>query len=120
MSAIVGGWFSRRNDEIHHCPRINWNATMISQSNDNEGFSPVERFEGPDPFGQAALLLVESLIHGLVASSAITLENAIDIVTVALDVKDEIAADLGDGPGTKDKSLELLAAIRASLSNDLA
>ena len=93
---------------------------MTSQSNDNEAFTRVPRSGDPDPFGQAALLLVESLIHGLVASSTITLENAVDIVTVAIDVKDEIAADLGDSPKTKDKSLELLAAIKASLSNDLA
>jgi hypothetical protein len=92
---------------------------MTDQSNDNEGFRPVARPVDPDPYGQAALLLVESLIHGLVARSTITLAEAVDIVTVALDVKDEIAFDLGDSPETKDKSLELLAAIRTSLSNDL-
>lgn len=92
---------------------------MTGQLNDNEGFRPADRGAEPDPYGQAALLLVESLIHGLVARSAITLGDAVDIVTVALDVKDEIAAELGDSPETKDKSMELLRAIRASLNNDL-
>jgi hypothetical protein len=106
-----------RDRDFHAHPK--WNAKMNGQSNDNEGFRPVARPEDPDPYGQAALLLVESLLHGLVARSAISLVDAIEIVTVALDVKDEIAADLGDSPETKDKSLELLAAIRTSLSNDL-
>jgi hypothetical protein len=92
---------------------------MANQMNYNHGFKPVPRLAEPDPYGQSALLLVESLIHGLVARSILTLDEAVDVVTVALDVKDEIAADLGDSQYTKDKSMELLAAIRASLSNDL-
>jgi hypothetical protein len=107
------------DSEIYRCSRPTRNAVMANQMNDNEGFKPVPRLAEPDPYGQSALLLVESLIHGLVARSILTLDEAVDVLTVALDVKDEIAADLGDSQYTKDKSMELLAAIRASLSNDL-
>jgi hypothetical protein len=93
---------------------------MANQMNDNEGFTPVPRLGEPDPQWQAALLLVESLIHGLVARSVLTLPDAVEVVTVALGTKDEIAFDLGDSQETKDKSMELLAAIRSSLSNDLS
>lgn len=92
---------------------------MTDLTNDNELPRALPRFEGPDAHGQAAMLLVESLIHGLVAQSVIRVEDAIDVVTVAIDVKREIAADLGDSKDTMDKSLGLLSAIRGSLSTDL-
>lgn len=92
---------------------------MTDLSNDNKTQRSVPRFEGPDAHGQAAMLLVESLIHGLIAQSVIRVEDAIDVVTVAIDVKKEIAADLGDSEDTMDKSLGLLSAIRGSLSNDV-
>jgi hypothetical protein len=74
----------------------------------------------PDPFGQAALLLVESLIHGLIARSALTAEEAVEIITVAIDVKTDVAAEFGDSPATMLKSLELLKAISMSLMQDLS
>jgi hypothetical protein len=119
VRAIVDRFSGHGDSEIYPCSRPTWNAVMANQMNDNEGFKPVPRLAEPDPYGQAALLLVESLIHGLVDRSVLTLAEAVDVVTVALDVKDEIAADLGDSPENKDKSMELLDSIRASLSNDL-
>jgi hypothetical protein len=119
VRAIVDRFSGHGDSEMYACSRPTWNAVMANQMNDNEGFKPVPRLAEPDPYGQAALLLVESLIHGLVDRSVLTLAEAVDVVTVALDVKDEIAADLGDSPETKDKSMELLDSIRASLSNDL-
>lgn len=92
---------------------------MTNLSNDNELPRSAPRFQGPDAHGQAAMLLVESLIHGLIAQSVIRVEDAIDVVTVAMDVKREIAADLGDSKDTMDKSLGLLSAIHGSLSNDI-
>ncbi|WP_426265465.1 hypothetical protein [Sphingomonas sp. PWP1-2] len=92
---------------------------MTEITNDNDLPRAVPRFERPDAHGQAAMLLVESMIHGLIARSVIKLEDAVDMVTVAIDVKMEIAADLGDSHDTMDKSLGLLSAIRDSLSNDL-
>ena len=76
-------------------------------------------FRGPDSHGQAAMLLVESLIHGLIAKSVINTEEAVDIVNTAAEVKEEIAASLGDSAATMQKSLALLEAISASLKNDL-
>ena len=74
---------------------------------------------GPDAHGQAAMLLVESLIHGLIARSVIKVEDAVEIVEIAAEVKEEIAVDLGDSPATMQKSLTLLGAISASLKVDL-
>lgn len=88
---------------------------MDSTSNDNDD-APLH---GPDAHGQAAMLLVESLIHGLIARSVISVEDAIEIVEVAADVKQEVAGELGDSPATLRKSLGLITAISASLTNDL-
>ena len=87
--------------------------------NDNDVERPDERPHGPDAHGQAAMLLVESLIHGLIARSIISVDDAVEIVGVAADVKEEIAGELGDSPVTKEKSLTILNAIRDSLSIDL-
>jgi hypothetical protein len=43
--------------------------------------------DGPDPHGQAALLLVESLIHGLIGRRVLSVQDAVDIVEVALDAQ---------------------------------
>lgn len=72
----------------------------------------------PDAHGQAALLLVESLIHDLVGRSVISVQEAIDIVEVAAEVKAEVAADLGDSPATMRHSLALLESIGRSLRGD--
>lgn len=92
---------------------------MTENTNDNDK-APVEAlFRGPDSHGQAAMLLVESLIHGLIAHSVITLEEAIEIVEVASEVKKEVAADLGDSPATMRKSLSILSSISSSLKQDI-
>lgn len=88
-------------------------------SNDND-VSPGGSDQGPDAHGQAAMLLVESLIHGLIAKSVISSGEAIEIVDVAVDVKKEIAGELGDSPQTLQKSLAILSAIRVSLEHDSA
>ena len=50
-----------------------------------------------DAHGTAALLLAESLLHGLVKSSALSLDEAIDIVDIAAEVERELDAT-GVGP----------------------
>lgn len=87
-------------------------------SNDNNAPLGTER-RGPDPHGQAAMLLVESLIHGLIARSVISVVDAVEIVDTASEVKEEVAASLGDSPATLQKSLTLLGAISRSLRVDL-
>ncbi|HEY5817310.1 MAG TPA: hypothetical protein VIU14_02765 [Mesorhizobium sp.] len=73
----------------------------------------------PDAHGQAAMLLVESLIHGLISRSVINVADAVQIVEIAAEIKEVIAAELGDSPATMRKSLTLLNAISESLQRDL-
>ncbi len=67
------------------------------------------------------MLLVESLIHGLIAKSVIDVPEALDIVNTAAEVKEDIAASLsrGQSAATLQKSLALLEAISSSLKCDL-
>lgn len=90
---------------------------MADESNDNIPISANE-FRGPDAHGQAAMLLVESLIHGLIEGKVLSVDKAIEIVDVAAEVKTEIAAELGDSPATLRASLTLLRAISRSLEHD--
>ncbi len=72
----------------------------------------------PDPQGQAALLLVESLIHGLIECRIISVDDAIEIVQTADDVQVEVA-EAADGHGEPMwRSHALLSAIARSLSHD--
>ena len=91
--------------------------SMPDVTNDNHLETDAPRRE-PDAHGQAALLLVESLIHDLVARAVISVDEAIEIVEVAAEVKAEVAADLGDSPATMRHSLALLEAIGRSLRGD--
>jgi hypothetical protein len=74
----------------------------------------------PDPHGQAAILLVESLIHALVARAALSIDDAVDVVSVAVDATIEIAAERGDADDRHDPAAALLVAILASLRIDAA
>jgi len=91
---------------------------MTELLNDNDRIRSA--FPVPDPHGQAAMLLLESLLHGLIARKVITTGNAVEIVAVAAEVKQEVAADLGDTPASLARSLGLLTAIGSSLQGDLA
>lgn len=85
----------------------------------NDGISAGDQPQSPDAHGQAAMLLVESLIHGLIARSVISVSDAVEIVNIATDVKEESAVDLGASPTPPDPSLAILTAIRSSLEFDL-
>ncbi len=87
-------------------------------SNDNDVMR-ADGPRGPDAHGQAAMLLVESLLHGLIARSVINVEDAVEIVGIAAEIKEEVAADAGESAETMQKSLALLASIGASLTSDL-
>lgn len=71
-----------------------------------------------DAHGEAAMLLVESLIHGLVARSVLSVDEAIALVTVAVDARAEIVADRGEREEAQDRALALLSGIGASLAYD--
>lgn len=92
---------------------------MADNSNDNDAPRAFGSAMEPDAHGQAAMFLIESLIHALVARSVLSVEEAVEVVEIAAEVKAEIAADLGDSPATMRKSLTLLAAIGASLNQDV-
>lgn len=62
-------------------------------SNDNDVTRPSEAGLAPDPHGQSALLLVERLIHGLLARSIISVTEAVALVETAVEVNAEIAAE---------------------------
>lgn len=86
----------------------------------NDNHSPrAPKGHGPDAHGQAAMLLTESMLHGLIARKVISVAEAVEIVEVAAEVKEEVAFDMGDTPSTMRHSLALLGSIRLSLKNDL-
>ena len=85
----------------------------------NDNTDSGRRLPPPDAHGHAALLLVESLLHGLVARKLIATADAVEIVAVAAEVKEEIGDELGNTPEALARSLTLLAAIGSSLSADL-
>jgi hypothetical protein len=73
----------------------------------------------PDAHGHAALLLVESLIHGSLSRSIISTCEALEVVECANDVQVEVA-EAADGHGARMwQSHALLTAIVDSLKGDL-
>jgi hypothetical protein len=90
---------------------------MSSNDNDPSARGPTAPL--PDPHGHAALLLVESLIHGLLGRSMISVADAIEIVETADSVQVEVA-EAADGYGAPMwRSHALLKAIADSLKLDL-
>lgn len=89
---------------------------MLTDDNDpaTRGPAPVM----PDAHGQAALLLVESLIHGLLARSAITTADAIGIVESAASVQVDVAEAAQGHSAPMWRSHALLTAILESLTID--
>lgn len=73
----------------------------------------------PDAHGQAAMLLAESLIHGLIERKVLSVSDAIEIIEVATEVKSEVGPDMGDSPENLQKSINLPQAISASLRQDI-
>lgn len=74
-----------------------------------------------DGHGKAALLLVESLIHGLIANSVLTVADAIEIIDTAADVERDSAParSAGDGADPAIAAPSLLVPLSKSLGFDL-
>jgi hypothetical protein len=72
----------------------------------------------PDPHGQAALLLVESLIHSLVARSIIGTADAVEITETAQSVLGDMAEDADGTCARIRRSEALLSVIAQSLRID--
>ena len=69
--------------------------------------------------GEAALLLVESLIHGLVACKVISVGDAVEVVDIALDSHVEVEIDRQGSKSAVLGPAALLEQIGASLQHDL-
>lgn len=87
-------------------------------ANDNARLAGATATREPDAHGQAALLLVESLIHVLIERSVISVADAVDAVATATEVKEDTGLQLGDTAATLAKSLDLLDAIAGSMRRD--
>lgn len=72
----------------------------------------------PDQQSQSALLLVESLIHALIAKSVLTLPEAIEIIEVAEDVELEMTRS-ANGAMPPNAKASLLGPIAKSLRTNL-
>lgn len=83
-------------------------------SNDNS----VAAMRQPDAHGQTAMLLVESLIHGLIARSLISVADAVEIVETAREVQIDAGTEADSLAATR-RSISLLQAISSSLRGDL-
>ena len=73
----------------------------------------------PDAHGEAALLLAESLLHGLIARAILPVAEAIEVVEIAIDAKLQIE-DSGTqvARGSPD-ALRILEGIKLSLGLDI-
>lgn len=92
---------------------------MPETSNDNSEAGRPAVVAVVDGQAEAALLLVESLLHGLIERSVISVGDAMDITETAAAAKTEIAADRGDGPARIRGTLTILGSINTSLRSDL-
>lgn len=69
--------------------------------------------------GQAALLLVESLIHALIERSVLTVAEAVEITDTAHEVERDRHDELAGSPDTVSPTGVLLLAVKRSLELDL-
>ena len=86
----------------------------------NDNYTAQHDGREPDAHGQAALLLIESLLHNLIEKNIIDVADAVEIVGIATEVKLDTGRSLGDSPVTLQKSVALLRAISDSLKPDIA
>ena len=89
-------------------------------TNDNDPAIADATLFPSDPHGHAALLLVESLIHGLCENSMLSVGQAVEITERAVNVQSD-QAEAADGAGAPLwRSYVLLSSIAASLRIDVA
>lgn len=90
----------------------------MPDSNIGDDYEPFATILKDSAQGAAALLLVESLIHGLIARSILSVQDAVDILDIAADIERELDAT-GLGPPFGDFQ-SLLAPMANSLRVDLS
>lgn len=98
-------------------------SSRLSIQKADEAMNPIPsndtraaRFEEPDAHGQAALLLVESLLHALVEKGALSAVEAMAALRTACEVKVEVAEMIGESNARMQASLDLLARIEGSFA----
>lgn len=92
---------------------------MSLSVNDNAGVGKMPPRHEPDAHGQAALILVESILHTLIETKTFTRSQALLAVQTASEVKIDVAAEIGESTGRMEQSLALLASIAQSLETDM-
>jgi len=92
----------------------------MTQDVDNLSAGLASPFDGPDPHGEAALVLVETLIHALLAKGSLSTLEAIEIIVDAEEVQSIVDADRSHISGARPQAAALLKAIGESLSYDLS
>jgi hypothetical protein len=85
---------------------------MMSDLIDGDGDFRAE--PEPDAHGQAALLLAESILHGLVEAEALSRAAALSVIATACEVKFQVAQQAGESNRRMTESLELLHLISKS------
>lgn len=83
---------------------------------DGVGAQPSPKPREPDAHGQAALLLAEGILHGLIEVGVLTTRQASSIVRTAAEVKVEVADMIGESDGRLRQSLKLLDGIERSMA----
>ena len=93
---------------------------MSDESNDNERGDPrASLWAAPNGHGQAALLLVESLLHALIEKDLLSMAEAAEVVDTAKDVQIELGDELGQSWEARRTALAFLSSIALSLRNDI-
>lgn len=90
---------------------------MSPSSNDNGALPPAAIVA--EAHGQAAILLVESLIHGLIERSVLSVADAVSIIETAADISREMALAGDVVPASVGGSIKILEAMIRSLGHDL-
>ncbi|WP_313326658.1 hypothetical protein [Sphingobium yanoikuyae] len=91
----------------------------MTQDGDNLSTGLAASLGAPDPYGEAALVLVETLIHALIAKGSLSTLEAVDIIDDAVQVQSAIDEDQCHVPGARPRAAALLRIIGGSLSSDL-
>lgn len=87
-------------------------------TNDNDPAAERATPPASDAHGSAALLLVESLIHGLCENSTLSSAEALEIVERAVNVQSDMAQEADGAAAPMWRSHSLLSKIAASLRID--
>jgi len=90
----------------------------MSHRSTNQGRRRASSGSPPDAHGQAALLLAESMLHGLLDKGILRTDEAIAIVATVTEIEEEMVANRDDSAAISEESLGLLARIAASLELD--